>query len=593
MNDVSHAQLQFERFTLDPARHRLLDGTREVPLRPKAYDVLRVLAERADRVASKEEIMAAVWPNVFVTDDSLVQCVTEIRQALGDAGPRIIRTVPRRGYRLVAQVAAADGGQTRPTVWVGLRQHRPRRAVLAIAACLLVALAAAGWWWGTRHNTQDAGGPWPADRPSIAVLPFDDLGGDARQERLADAFTEDLITELARARDLLVIARNSAFRYKGKPLDVREIGRELGVRYVIEGSVQTGSDRLRVTTQLIDAATGTHLWSERFDRPAADFFALQDEVVGRIVGTLTGFYGPLQKAGAEAARRKRPRSLQAYDYYLLSKAPYIRHDAAGMAEARPLLERALELDPMLVRAWEVLAWTHIRDAWGGWNGDRQRSWEAFHRAARKAVEVDPFDGGAHVVAGMSYFAMGEVERGAAAWDRALALAPNDANVLRPIGAMLARVVGVERAAEGVALVERSIRLDPLHPPNVASALGFACYYAGCYEKGIVAFKKRTSMNADHRAFIAMSYAQLGRQEEAAAEVALALRDDPGFTAEAWVNDFFFQPGGSSAALFFDGARKAGLPLCAPAARAALDPRNRLPECDAERANAAVAKRKPR
>ena len=171
------------------------------------------------------------------------------------------------------------------------------------------------------------------------------------------------------------------------------------------------------------------------------------------------------------------------------------------------------------------------------------------------------------------------------------LSPNDANVLRPIGAQLALATGVERAAQGVELVERAMRLDPLHPPNVASALGFACYYAGCHEKGIVAFKRRASMNVDHHVFLAMSYAQLGRKEEAAVEVAEVLREAPDFAAEAWVERDFFQPGGSSAALFFDGARKAGLPLCAPAAEAArFDPRNRLSECEAERAKAAAPRR---
>ena len=473
-----------------------------------------------------------------------------------------------------------------------VRKRWPRPA--ALAAVLLLSLvvmgSVGGWWWYERRSLPWAAGPSLPDRPTIAVLAFDDLGGDERQKRLADAFAEDLITELARSRDLLVIARNSSFTYKGKPVDVRQVGRELGVRYVLEGSLQTGPERVRVTAQLIDAATGAHLWTERYDRPPDDLFAVHDEVVGRIVGTLTGYSGPLAKTGAEGARRKRPESLRAYDYYLLAKAPYIRHDAAGMVEARRLLEKALALDPELIRAWDLLAWTHFRDAIGGWGDAPQRSWEAFHAAARTAAELDPMDGGAHVVAGMSHFVRDEVEQGAAAWDRALALSPNDTNVLRPIGAQLALATGVERAAQGVELVERAMRLDPLHPPNVASALGFACYYAGCHEKGIVAFKRRASMNVDHHIFLAMSYAQLGRKEEAAVAVAEVLREEPGFTAEAWVDHDFFQPGGSSAALFFDGARKAGLPLCAPAAEAArFDPRNRLSACEAERARLAAPK----
>jgi tetratricopeptide (TPR) repeat protein len=261
-----------------------------------------------------------------------------------------------------------------------------------------------------------------------------------------------------------------------------------------------------------------------------------------------------------------------------------------MVEARRLLERALELDPGATWPWELLAWTHYRDAFNGWSNEPQASWQAFHRAAQKASAVDSMDGGAQVVLGMSHFLKGEVEQGAVAWDRALALSPNDANVLRPVGAQLALALGLERARQGLELTERAMRLDPLHPAIVASAVGFAAYYAGEYEKAIAAFKRKPNLLFDHRMFLAMSYAQLGRAEEAHAEVAEVLRDKPDFAVERYVDDDFFQPGGSSAALFFDGARKAGLPLCASAAEATkLDPKNRLPECEAERAKVATPK----
>jgi TolB-like protein/Tfp pilus assembly protein PilF len=428
------------------------------------------------------------------------------------------------------------------------------------------------------------------DQPSVAVLPFDDFGDVDQQKRLAAAFAEDLITELARFRELLVIARNSSFAYQSKPMDVRQIGKELGVRYVLEGSMQSDPARVRVTTQLIDTGTGTHLWSERYDRSSAEFFAVRDEVVGRIVGTLMGYSGPIAKAGIDTVRSKQPDSLTAYDHFLLAKEAYIRHDASGMVEARRLLERALELDPGATWPWELLAWTHYRDAFNGWSNEPQASWQAFHRAAQKASAVDSMDGGAQVVLGMSHFLKGEVEQGAVAWDRALALSPNDANVLRPVGAQLALALGLERARQGLELTERAMRLDPLHPAVVASAVGFAAYYAGEYEKAIAAFKRKPNLLFDHRMFLAMSYAQLGRAEEAHAEVAEVLRDKPDFAAEQYVDDDFFQPGGSSAALFFDGARKAGLPLCASAAEATkLDPKNRLPECEAERAKVATPK----
>jgi TolB-like protein/Tfp pilus assembly protein PilF len=525
-----------------------------------------------------------------------------LRQALGDRDQKIIRTIPRRGYRFVAPVAAITdeapveripepagyGCGTLSAVAVLPASRRRTRIAAVLLLLLAVAGGMGGWWWSEERRQPDAD-EWPlSERPAVAVLPFDDLGGDERQKRLTDAFAENLITELARSRDLLVIARNSSFAYKGKPTDVRQIGRELGVGYLLEGSLQTGPDRLRVTAQLIDAATGAHLWSQRYDRPTADFFAVHDEVAGQIVGTLIGYSGPLAKAGTEAARRKRPESLRAYDYYLLAKVAYIRHDAAGMVEARQLLEKALQLDPGLVRAWEVLAWTHFRDAFNNWGNDRSASWRAFHDAARKAASLDPMDGGAHVVLGMSHFFRDEVEQGAVAWDRALALSPNDANVLRPVGSQLAKALGLDRAQQGLELAEQAMRLDPLHPAIVASAVGFAAYFAGQYEKAIEAFKQKPNPLFDHHAFLAMSYAQLGQTEEAHVEAAEVLRAKPDFSAEEHVDDDFFLPGGTSAALFIDGARKAGLPLCAPAAEAKrLDPRSRLPGCEAERAKLAV------
>ncbi len=593
--------LGFAGFTLDPGRGCLRRGADEVPLRPKSYDVLRYLAQNADRLVTKDELLAAVWPNVIVTDDSVVRCVAEVRQALGDTDQRIVRTLPRRGYRLVAPVSVlADELQPMSPVEpigtpmpappparpeTGRRSRRVSgRALVALLLMLIIAAAGASWLV-VRHRSAPS-----TSLPSIAVLPFDDFGGDARQKRLAEAFTDELITELARSRDLLVIARSSSFRYRDRAIDLRQVRRELGVRYVIEGSLEVDPARLRVTVQLVDAAAGTTLWSERYDQPARDLFAVHDDVVRRIVGTLIGFRGPLASAGLEAARAKSPGSLEAYDYYLLSKTPYIRHDAQGMVEARKLLQKAIELDPNLIRAWEVLAWTYWRDAFYGFSSDPARSWELFHETARRAAELDPMDGGAQNVAGMSYFYAGEPDRGLAHWRRALMLSPNDANVLRPIGAQLATATGVENAAEGVELVDRAMRLDPLHPPNTASALGFACYFAGCWERGIVAFHERDSMTVEHRIYLAMSYAQLGQSQAAAGEVALVRQEDPSFTAEAWVDHDFFQPGGSSAALFFDGARKAGLPLCAqPEDAVRLDPSNRLAECDLLRARAASLK----
>jgi cytochrome c-type biogenesis protein CcmH/NrfG len=401
-----------------------------------------------------------------------------------------------------------------------------------------------------------------------------------------------LITELARFRWLLVIARNSSFAYEGKAVDLRQVGRELGVRHLLEGGIQADDERVRVTTQLIDAVTGAHVWSERYDRPARDFFAVRDEVVGQIAATLTGSAGPLNRAGEKVARRKPPASLEAYDYYLLADAAWSRRGREDRLEARRLAERAIARDPGLAAAYFILAWSWWFDALEGWSADRAAAWARFHEAAAGCAAADPMEGRCQVVLGMSYFTRGEIGLGAAAFDRALALSPNDARVLPLVGTQLPIALGTERAKEGVELNRRAIRLDPLHPPSRWIGLGLVCYFAGEYEQAVEAFRKvpRPALGLEEHVYEALAHAQLGRRAETARAVAEVLREEPGFSAEAWVNGDFFQPGSSSAALFFDGARKAGLPICATAEAAAkFEPGNRLPECEAERARVAAPK----
>src|SRR5437899_2197195 len=218
--------LQFEGYTLDTARNSLRAADREVALRSKCFELLRYLVENPDRLVTKEELLKAIWPNVVAADESLTHCVSEVRQAIGDSKQTIIATVPRRGYRFIAPVS--------------------RVATSAAAA--------------------------PIDPPSVAVLPFAYLDGDPQQDYFSDGMTEDITTELSRFSELRVIARNSAFQYKGKAVDIRQVGRELGALYILEGSVRRSGDRIRITAQLIDATTGTHRWAERYDRELHDAF---------------------------------------------------------------------------------------------------------------------------------------------------------------------------------------------------------------------------------------------------------------------------------------------------------------------------------
>jgi adenylate cyclase len=232
---------QFEGHTLDIACGALRTADRELQLRPKAFEVLRYLLENADRIVTKQELMKAVWPNVIVTDQALTHCVGEVRQAIGDSKQTIIKNIPRRGYRFTAPVVRVAANAAAPGT-AGVSPAIPGRE---------------------------------ADRPSVAVLPFANLSGDPRQDYFSDGITEDITTELSRFSELRVVARNSAFQYKGKAADIRQVGRELGARYVLEGSVRRSGNRIRIAAQLIDAVTGAHRWAERYDRELHDIFAVR------------------------------------------------------------------------------------------------------------------------------------------------------------------------------------------------------------------------------------------------------------------------------------------------------------------------------
>jgi adenylate cyclase len=272
---MTQSIFRFEGYTLDVESGFLRNDDREIELRPKCFEVLRCLVENAGRLVSKDELIKTVWPNVVVTDESLMQCVSEVRRAIGDDG-QIIKTVPRRGYRFVAPVSQVDADST-----------------------------------ARRHSDTDRHAAPLSDRPSIAVLPFVNISGDVEQEYFSDGITADIITELSRFSELLVIARNSTFQYKGKAADVRQIGRDLGVRYVLEGSIRRSGDHVRINAQLIDAVAGVHRWAERYDRELRDIFAVQDEVARTIVALLAAH---VIKAETDRALQKPPATWEAYDF---------------------------------------------------------------------------------------------------------------------------------------------------------------------------------------------------------------------------------------------------------------------------------------
>ncbi|MFO1046706.1 MAG: adenylate/guanylate cyclase domain-containing protein [Geminicoccaceae bacterium] len=480
-------------------------------------------------------------------------------------------------WRVVLDGGAASG---RPA-----RARRGVRSALIAAAVAATVVAPATAWWLWRQPPV-AALPLP-DNPSIAVLPFDNLSGDERLGRLADGLVADVITDLSRFRELFVIGRSSSFSYRGKAVDPREVGRDLGVRYVLTGSTQSAGDRLRLTAQLVEAATGAQVWSERYDRPLDDLFAVQADLTERIVGALGGSRGAIQEARLEAARYRAPQSLEAFDLYLLGTELRVRLTPKDHAEGMELLRRSVAADPLFATAWIGLAlgyWNQVDYGWAPFD-QAMAQWLA---AASRAVELDPGNALGHVALGMRYGYGNDFGRNLAEFEAALGANPNDVTALAFIAGNLPWLEPPGRALE---LIERATRLNPNDRLRGHQAK-LVYYYAGRYEQAIAAAMSHGELSFFDYLYLAMSNAQLGRADEAGRDTAEVLRLKPSFSAE-WALTYLgeFAPGAAvNRTLFLDGVAKAGLPRCATGAQVAADAGiRRWPECDAERAGTLAGK----
>jgi adenylate cyclase len=517
--------LRFADYVLDVMGGCLRAADREIQLRPKSYDVLRYLTERAGQLVTKDELLAAVWPGLTVTEESLAQCVSEIRRALGDRDQTIIKTVPRRGYRFVASVVKPDADAP----------------VFGPAA---VRSAAA--------ETTDAP---TSDRPSVAVLPFSNIGGDPQQEYLSDGISEDIITELSRFSELRVISRNSSFRYKGNTVDVRQIGGELGARYLVEGGVQRAGDRVRISAQLIDCATRGHLWAERYDRQLEDLFAVQDEVARAIVAALAAH---VTKAEAERVLLKPPARWEAYDYVLRAAGVYPVRQQIGVGEARRLLERSLTLDPNYARAYTLLSWTYAY-AYLEPIDHEYLSAAALERAydlAKRAVQLDPLLPHARAQLGWVLLFKGEHEDSLAEFAQASTLNPN--YVDHRLALALAYAGDPQRAID---VLRANAERDPFHPFIGFAFLGHAQYMLCQYREAAVTLRRSITRAPNIRIlplWLSAACARLGHIAEARVQAAEVLRLEPEFTISRWKRTAPYRYP-EHAEHLFEALRKAGLP----------------------------------
>jgi adenylate cyclase len=488
------------------------------------------LIQNRQRVVSKDDLIAGVWDGRIVSESALTTRINAARSAIGDSGDkqRLIKTVPRKGIRFVATVR---------------EEQRPAAAAVAdtVAEPPKTALAL-------------------PDKPSIAVLPFDNVSGNKDQDYFCDGITDDIITELSRFSELFVIARNSSFQYRGKAIDVRQVGRELGVRYVLQGSVRRGGDRVRISAQLADAVTGAHRWAERYDRQLEDVFAVQDETARTVVTILAAH---VNRAEIERTLNKPPATWQAYDYYLRAAHTHTSYwssfKAAELYEVRRLLEQSLAVDPNYARAYAKLAWTH-QAAWIiALDSDYLNPAaldQAYHLAC-KAVQLDPNLPEAHAVLGHVLGWKREREAAIAEFEKSLALNPNltdwrFAEVLVYAGDFM-------RAIE---TIERHMRLDPFYVPLAPGWRGLAHYMLKQYSQALPLLRECTFRAPNLRPghlWLAAAYAQLGRLEEARTEVAEVLRIEPTWTIEGAGAQLTSFKRIQDTGHYFDGLRKAGLP----------------------------------
>jgi adenylate cyclase len=516
----------FEGYTLDTDRRELRRGTHVVPISPQVFDLLDYLIRNRERVVSKDDLIAAIWEGRIVSDAALTTRLNVARSAIGDSGveQRLIKTLPRKGIRFVGTVRDdAEFARTAETV------KAPRLSLTL------------------------------PDRPSIAVLPFTNLSSDREQEYLADGIVEDIITELSRFSELFVIARNSSFQYKGKAADVRQVGSDLGVRYVLEGSVRRGGERMRISAQLIDAATGVHRWAEHYDRKLEDVFAVQDEVVRTIVALLAAH---VRKAETERSSAKPPNSWQAYDYYLQAIEAYASFNSSlsleDLYETRRLLERSLAIDPNYAPAYVILAYTYTAASNNALDNDfgTPVALDRAHQFSQKAAELDPNLPRAHAVLALVLAWKGQPEASIAALERGMALNPS--YVDWRFGMVLV-YAGQSKRAIGV--LKTYMRLDPFYQPIALGVLGLAHYMLKQYALALPILRDCASRAPKLwyvHAWLAATHAQMGQLGEAGAEVAEVLRLLPNHTISVSSRRMRFKDANDSKH-YFNGLRKAGLP----------------------------------
>ncbi|QOG16669.1 MULTISPECIES: winged helix-turn-helix domain-containing protein [Bradyrhizobium] len=511
----------FENNVLDGDLRELTCDGAAVPLQPQVFDLLLYLVAQRARVVTKDDLISAIWSDRIVSDSALNSRINAARKAIGDDGAaqRLIKTIPRKGFRFVGEVREESAAPSAPAEPA---PARPRTA---------------------------------ADRPAIAVLAFENMSGDPAQDYFGDGISEDILTALSKQRWFMVIARNSSFTYKGRAVHIRQIAEELGVRYVVEGSVRKADTRVRITAQLNDAASGSHLWAERYDRELVDVFAVQDEITNAIAAAIEP---QIHAAENFRNRRKPPASLDAWDLLMRALSHYWRVTRQDHEAAQALLERAVGIDPNYGQALSVLAANHMFGVHLGW-AELASVAPAAEAAALSAVRCDHEDAWAHAALGSVFFSTRRLSNALSEFEQALALNPNF-SLAQGYYALALSYAG--RSRDSFDAAQRAIRLSPRDPSLAIyhGIAGYARFTERHYDEAIAlareAIRYRGDLTGAYRV-LAVSAGMIG--DSALAESALGelRRTQPGISLH-WIATQLPWATEADREHYLEGFRRAGL-----------------------------------
>jgi TolB-like protein/Tfp pilus assembly protein PilF len=518
---MGQVKFNFDNHILDTDRRELRRGADLVAMQPQVFDLLVHLLTHRDRVVSRDDLIALVWGGRIVSDSTLDSRINAARNAVGDSGKeqRLIRTIPRKGIRFVGAVNGPNDAQTASS-------EEAQQPILALP-----------------------------DRPAIAVLPFNNMSGDREQEYFSDGISEDIITALSKLRWFFVIARNSSFTYKGKAVHMRQVAAELGVRYVVEGSVRRSGDRVRITAQLNDTATGSHIWAEHYDRKLTDVFAVQDEITDAIV---TAIEPQIYAAENFRSRRKPPNSVDAWDLVMRALSHHWRVTRNDSLTAQALLERAIAIDPNYGQALALFATIHMFGVHLGWT-DLATAAPIAEKAALAAIAADSEDAWAHTALASVYFSTRRLDHSLAEFELALQLNPNF-SLAHGYYALALCYSG--RWTDAYAATQRAIRQSPRDPSSAIyyGVAAYAQFVGRNYQEAIALAREATRQRGDLTgAYRVLTVAagmtgQIGLAKSALAELR---RTQPNISL-AWISTQLPWKHDADREHYLEGFRRAGL-----------------------------------